>query len=105
MTETCAICNGLGMRITVGPDGERYAQDCDCRQSLRAAALFRRANIPRRYQHCELESYELDFGVDSSLLKAKAVAASFVREYPVGTDGKGLLLTGAIGVGKTHLAV
>ena len=30
---------------------------------------------------------------------------NFVREYLPGTDGTGLLLTGSIGVGKTHLAV
>ena len=29
----------------------------------------------------------------------------FVEGYPVETDGKGLLLTGDIGVGKTHVAV
>jgi DNA replication protein DnaC len=105
MTGTCALCNGLGMRITIAADGERYAQDCECRRSLRSASLFRRANIPRRYEHCELENYELDFGVDPSLLRAKATAANFVRDYPAMTEGKGLLLTGSIGVGKTHLAV
>ncbi len=105
MNEPCVLCNGLGMKLTNGPDGERYARDCECRQAKRAAALFRRAGIPKRYEHCELESYELDFGVDPTLLRAKAIAGSFVREYPVGTEGKGLLLTGSIGVGKTHLAV
>jgi len=29
----------------------------------------------------------------------------FVEAYPVETEGKGLLITGSIGVGKTHLAV
>ncbi len=32
-------------------------------------------------------------------------ARKFVDGYPLDTDGTGLLLTGAIGVGKTHLAV
>ena len=105
MTETCAICNGVGTRITLGADGERYARTCDCQQATRTAALLRRANIPKRYEHCELENYELDFGVDASLSRAKAIAAGFVKEFPIGTDGRGLLLTGSIGVGKTHLAV
>jgi DNA replication protein DnaC len=33
------------------------------------------------------------------------MARGFVKGYPVETDGKGLLITGEIGVGKTHLAV
>jgi DNA replication protein DnaC len=33
------------------------------------------------------------------------IARSFVAGYPVTTEGKGLLLTGNVGVGKTHLAV
>jgi DNA replication protein DnaC len=32
-------------------------------------------------------------------------ARSFVKAYPLETNGNGLLLTGSIGVGKTHLAV
>ncbi len=31
-------------------------------------------------------------------------AKKFVESYPLETDGTGLLLTGSIGVGKTHLA-
>jgi DNA replication protein DnaC len=32
-------------------------------------------------------------------------ARNFVKAYPLETNGNGLLLTGSIGVGKTHLAV
>ena len=32
-------------------------------------------------------------------------ARGFVKGYPVETDGKGLLLVGPVGVGKTHVAV
>jgi DNA replication protein DnaC len=32
-------------------------------------------------------------------------AKKFVESYPLETNGTGLLLTGAIGVGKTHLAI
>src|SRR6202000_1784028 len=35
-----------------------------------------------------------------ALLRAKG----FVEGFPIGTDGTGLLLTGSIGGGKTHLA-
>ena len=33
------------------------------------------------------------------------VVRRYLEEYPLGTDGTGLLFTGSIGVGKTHLAV
>ena len=33
------------------------------------------------------------------------MARRYVDDYPVTTEGRGLLLTGDIGVGKTHLAV
>ena len=32
-------------------------------------------------------------------------ARKFIEGYPLETGGRGLLLTGSIGVGKTHLAV
>lgn len=102
---TCVICSGLGMTVKTLPGGERLATECECRQAERAQLLLRRAEIPKRYEHCTLDNYELDFVTDPVLPAAKAMASNFVREYPVGTDGKGLLLVGSIGVGKTHLAV
>ena len=48
----------------------------------------------------------LDFrGATRSLKAAHMTARKFVEGYPVETAGTGLLLTGSIGVGKTHLAV
>jgi len=44
-------------------------------------------------------------GADKSLKAARLMMEKFVEGYPVHTDGKGLLLTGDIGGGKTHLAV
>src|SRR6202034_2585860 len=63
------------------------------------------ARVPRRYQHCILDSFTVLLGCDSSLRAAHATARRFVEAYPVETDGRGLLITGSIGVGKTHLAV
>ena len=67
--------------------------------------LLERAAIPKRYEHCILESFELFNEADPSLVRAHMIAHKFVAGYPVETEGKGLLLTGAVGVGKTHLAV
>src|ERR1700728_1995326 len=106
MTEFCPLCEDSGLRLIVHPDGERYAQPCECRLQLQAARLLKRAAIPKRYEHCTLDTFEPGFGqADQSLAKAFTTARRFVYEYPVTTEGRGLLLTGSVGVGKTHLAV
>jgi DNA replication protein DnaC len=106
MTEFCPICEDSGLRLIVQPDGERYAQPCECRLQLQASRLLKRAAIPKRYEHCTLDTFEPGYGqADQSLAKAFNTARRFVYEYPVTTEGRGLLLTGSVGVGKTHLAV
>jgi DNA replication protein DnaC len=71
------------------------------REERRIAA----ARIPYRYRDCTLDAYEIYHEADRSLGEALLTARRFVEEYPAGTAGKGLLFTGSIGVGKTHLAV
>lgn len=106
MPEPCPICNDTGLRLIERPDGSRAATDCACRIARRAARLIEQARIPQRYAHCTLEDYETAFpSADRSLGKALVQARNFVKAYPLETEGKGLLLTGSIGVGKTHLAV
>jgi DNA replication protein DnaC len=105
MADVCSICEGAGLRV-VQCDGRQFAEECVCRVQERAARRLSRAAIPRRYEHCTLESYETNFpsshrSLGAALLRAK----KFVESYPLETNGTGLLLTGSIGVGKTHLAV
>ena len=106
MSTHCPICEDSGLRLIVQPDGERYAQPCECRLQVRASRLLKRAAIPRRYEHCTLDTFEPGYGqADQSLAAAYLMARQFVSGYPVTTEGRGLLLTGSVGVGKTHLAV
>ena len=87
-------------------DGSRAARECDCRQARRAQRVIARTKIPKRYEHCTLESFDADFpSATRSLKTAYRSARKFVESYPLETGGTGLLLTGSIGVGKTHLAV
>jgi DNA replication protein DnaC len=104
MLDPCPICGDSGLNLKTRPDGERYAEECECRLRLRASRLLERAAIPKRYEHCILESFDV-LNVDPSLAWAHMLARKFVAGYPVETEGKGLLLTGSVGVGKTHLAV
>jgi DNA replication protein DnaC len=110
MAEVCVKCDGMGMVVRRGADGRSAAEPCDCRHEARVTALLERARIPKRYQHCLFESYETGSLFDPSLVAAKLMARRFVEDYQVRTpqresEGPGLLLTGSIGVGKTHLAV
>jgi DNA replication protein DnaC len=106
MAEVCALCEGSGLRVVEREGGLRVAAACVCRVERKAARLLAQARIPTRYADCTLESYDTQFPTaDRSLKGALMQAKSFVKAYPVDTDGKGLLITGSIGVGKTHLAV
>jgi DNA replication protein DnaC len=78
----------------------------------RAARVMERARIPKRYEHCDFESYVTDLADGKtwtpqhalSLKQAKLLTQGFVRDYPASAE-KGLLLMGPSGVGKTHLGV
>jgi DNA replication protein DnaC len=104
--ELCPLCDGAGMVLALSPAGVRVARVCQCQLAAQSGYRVTAARIPKRYQHCSLDSYETGFrGADASMRQAHLTARRFVEAYPVETDGKGLLITGSIGVGKTHLAV
>lgn len=95
--------------MVVRPDGSgTMATACDCGMEERATRVIDRARIPKRYEHCDFQSYSTDVSENpqhtSSLKAAKMLAERFVSEYP-GSGERGLLWMGPSGVGKTHLAV
>ena len=112
--ENCTLCRGTGWKLVPRTDGTRgsVAVACDCGMEERATRVMERARIPKRYEHCDFESYVTDLvdGItwtaqhSQSLKNAKVLTQGFVRDYP-GSAEKGLLLMGPSGVGKTHLAV
>lgn len=105
MAEVCIVCGGSGLRIAQ-EGGRQVARPCECRIERRAARLIESAHIPKRYEHCTLDNYESGFnGADCTLAGAHFRSRRFVEEYPVQPVGTGLLFSGSIGVGKTHLAV
>ena len=105
MSEICSICGGSGLRV-VQENGSQFARNCVCRIARRAQRMLGQAHIPRRYEHCILENYDVDLPYsDRTQAAARITAKRFIEGYPLETGGRGLLLTGSIGVGKTHLAV
>lgn len=131
----CPNCRGTGWRVVEQPgpndearvfaagDGARagaaagepktvWAVPCDCTASERHSRILERARLPKRYLHCNFESFDTDLDYsraeaaawNRSLEQAKLLVQGFARDFPVGTE-HGLLLMGSCGVGKTHLAV
>ncbi|MGQ9707190.1 MAG: ATP-binding protein [bacterium] len=101
----CPKCSGSGWIFELS-DGRRTAKRCDCYLDKRIKVLHRYARIPEKYNHCTLESFEIDDengAVNRYLARANQIAREFINLYP--TLEKGLLFIGPCGVGKTHLAV
>jgi DNA replication protein DnaC len=95
----CALCDDTGWKA-VDVDGVRRVARCDCRREAAGAALLEAARIPRRYQHCDLDSF---VAYNEQLTKALQHAMRLAEGFPV--VERGLFLLGPPGVGKTHLAV
>ena len=106
--EVCLLCEGTGWRTlpaSVSAPRDRRVTRCECHLRARNQTLLAAARIPKRYEHCELASYTMDFpGAHPSLALAHLSAVKFAQEYDP-RDGTGLLIIGKIGTGKTHLAV
>ncbi|HXX14955.1 MAG TPA: ATP-binding protein [Candidatus Eremiobacteraceae bacterium] len=111
--EDCPLCRGTGWKLVAREDRGtgQMAVACECGMEERTEKVMERAHIPKRYEHCDFESYATDLADgktwtvqhEQSLKQAKLLAQAFVRDYPA--TEKGLLLMGPSGVGKTHLAV
>ncbi len=96
----CPRCAGSGWVPLPGDD--LRVEPCGCQGDLRRGQRLAGANIPKRYAHCTLDTFR-----DASpvLRNAKRRVQEFVDLWPNTPDGKGLLLMGGCGAGKTHLAV
>lgn len=92
----CHICGGTGMELVPG----KGARKCECRKTVRGMNPVTAARIPAKYQNASFESYLL---LDPHKERALKKAFDFTKQYPNVTQG--LLLTGPVGVGKTHLAI
>lgn len=93
----CAFCYGTGMEVVPGKGARR----CRCRTEERQAKLLAAARIPRRYEHCSLANYHPVSG-NGTQLQAFNYAFRLVDGYPA--VDRGLLFTGPVGTGKTHLS-
>ena len=93
----CPVCNGSGWEPA---DESGKVRRCRCLEVARVDRLLAEARIPKRYEHCDLDSYLPNH---ESQKKAKIYVQRFLEKYP--QIDVGLLFLGTCGVGKTHLAV
>ncbi len=131
----CGVCGGTGWklveRVDANEPAERvverkdarpgasaaapkltWAVPCDCTGGDRTTRAITRARVPKRYEHCDFENFDIDLwegrpnsqSWNKSLSQAKLIVEGFARNYPAASQ-TGLLLMGPSGVGKTHLAV
>ncbi len=98
ISETCPYCNGSGWEPA---EGSKRVRRCRCLDSARVSRLLAEARIPRRYEHCDLDSYVTSN--HESQKRAKLYVQRFLNKYP--QIDIGLLFLGTCGVGKTHLAI
>ncbi|WP_233581110.1 ATP-binding protein [Acidipila sp. EB88] len=89
------------MRVIAKEDGGRVAEPCDCQHQRKMYSLLRRARIPQRYATCTLDNFQRTAETAQAFVRVDG----FVNSYPGAADGTGILFTGTVGLGKTHLAV
>jgi DNA replication protein DnaC len=101
MSAACPVCQGTGFEIRADEAGVAVSNRCACSVRDAAAGRLRAAGIPRRYEHCALDTFELwQPGLDAALTWAR----EWFERWPDRAE-VGLLLVGPPGTGKTHLAV
>jgi DNA replication protein DnaC len=107
-TDVCTICEGHpGWRYAFIPWREPHLSRCGCWHADRRRARLEAANIPAKYAHATFESFR---AYTANLVEARRIAQFWADSYPSlprradDTTGRGLVLSGAAGVGKTHLA-
>ncbi len=92
----CPKCFGTGMENVEGKGVRR----CSCRLKHSQSGLISAARIPRRYEQCHFNTYS---PANPSQERAFKYASRLAMDFPA--VDRGLLLSGTVGVGKTHLAV
>ena len=60
--EDCPLCRGTGWKMMARTDGTpgQMAAACECSMQARAEKVMERVRIPKRYEHCDFESYATD---------------------------------------------
>jgi DNA replication protein DnaC len=96
----CEKCSGTGWIPENDENEFNRVVACECKKQIRIERLAKLARIPARYDETTIDIYKPK---GESQKAAKIIAAKYVEQYPLRTEG--LLFMGTCGVGKTHLAI
>ena len=79
MSDPCPTCGGTGFELRTAEGGVSTAVRCACSYRERGAQLLQAARIPRRYDHCRFDNFEL---YDPGLKQPLAVAREWFERWP-----------------------
>ncbi|MCK5003506.1 MAG: ATP-binding protein [Candidatus Aminicenantes bacterium] len=94
----CTICDDSGWEKTI-KDGKESLRKCKCQKTSDLRIKCISSNVPNKFAGYMLRTFgEKD--IDSTLKEVITKIKKFIDAYPV---GKGIILHGGTGLGKTHL--
>ncbi|PKO16461.1 hypothetical protein CVU37_10785 [candidate division BRC1 bacterium HGW-BRC1-1] len=96
----CPKCGGVGYVVT-----DEGAAPCDCRLDHRTLNAFRDARIPRKFLQKSLEGFQSKSRRHKEIVTGAGQFVQTFRGRHADHPGRGLLLMGKEGTGKTHVAV
>lgn len=100
-------CEGRGWHYRFIPYREPHVERCVCWRARQQRERLAAAGIPVKYRHATFDTFS---AYNSSLVEAQRITRFWADSYPEiprragDTAGRGLVLTGPAGIGKTHLA-
>jgi DNA replication protein DnaC len=102
----CGRCGGMGL-VQAIVDGEFRSGRCGCQRLPDRILRFNAARIPGRYAHATSASFHAGAAQWGPQDKFKTFmrVQTWLGGYKPGAKGRGLVIHGAVGRGKTHLLV
>jgi DNA replication protein DnaC len=98
----CEICDGIGLVRTE----KGNSAPCSCQATIQTELRIKRAAIPAGFKNASFETFRASPETKAGLMFAQRYAEEFSPLMGPGNSDpiRGLLFTGSVGTGKTHLA-